>query len=227
MCWKRPSVLRDLENRLPVALQHPRAQAFRCHDFVVMASVAGPAGHEAQRHFSGVHHSMCDVTGYVVQAARLHVLSPRASRLIAQHEHSFTRGSAVELPAINNGVAVPVRHEIFITHASRLNLSPAPEQSTFSAGRHSLPPPDPVDYGVGVHPVPGLLVVKYFTQLAELFFRGTQPGNLQSAGAPIDGCEGGIHESRLAERHSEINPKDHKFVRFVCLDNKFWRILAT
>src|ERR1700747_295755 len=108
-----------------------------------------------------------------------------------------------------------VRHEIFVPHTASLNFGTAPEQTPFRARRHGLAPPDPIDNSLGIHLLPGFLVVKYCLQLAELFFRSAQAWRLQASGSPVDGGEGWLHATRVPKISSEINQKRHHFVRFI------------
>lgn len=136
-----------------------RAKALLPNHFIIVPCVSRPAGHELERRWPNVGHSVGHVSRNIMDAAGSHCFGENAPRVIHHQEHTCSLDAAVVLAAIAYSMAMAVGHEIFLTYSPRLDHGCAPKQSSLRAFRHRSVPSDAIDCCVQIHGLQGQAIM--------------------------------------------------------------------
>src|SRR4029077_5030446 len=140
------------QNGLSIVCEYARPKTFFTDRFVVVTSIAGPAGHKFERRLPSIGHAVSYVSRDIMKASRSHPFRPSPPGSVHHDEHPSSFDATVVLSAIALHVEMTVRHEIFVPDSSRLDQCCAPKQTAFSSLGNRRVPMDSVNIGIQIHP---------------------------------------------------------------------------
>src|SRR4029077_10084147 len=154
---------------LSIAFKEARPKTFFTDRFVVVTSIAGPAGHKFERRLPSIGHAVSYVSRNIMKASRGHPFRPGPPGSVHHDEHPSSFDATVVLSAIALHVEMTVRHEIFVPDSSRLDQCCAPKQTAFSSLGNRRVPMDSVNDGIQIQPFSIVPTLKEPLQLPKGF----------------------------------------------------------
>src|SRR4029077_11351002 len=139
------------QNGLSIVCEYARPKTFLTDRFVVVTSIAGPAGHKFERRLPSIGHAVSYVSRNIMKASWSHPFRPGPPSSVHHDQHSSSFDATVILCAVALHVEMTVRHEIFVSDSSRLDDCCAPKETACSSFRNGRIPVDSVNYGIQIH----------------------------------------------------------------------------